>query len=214
MNWRGLWIPVATALVAAVWLAPEFVNLPRVFSVGYAPMRDAPWGRQASSVVPDDRPAFQIDPTRPWRIDLGRGSARDGLKTVTLDQTGRVIIYQQTAIREKEIVVARWETAQAVLPPDAVAAVLAAVDSNRLTELHREYVAEVWDGGQWILRIRQDGHEKTVFLSNHYPDIVVRFATQLDEIIAKTAGSRLWWRPVTEADPPGPEHELWESIQR
>lgn len=159
MIWRGLWIPVAAALVAAVWLAPEFVRLPHHrFSVGYSPL-EAPPSFPASWGVPDDRPVFHIDPARPWRIVLRRKTWMEGLGTVTLDQTGRVVIYQKIRDWEGDVIDPGWETAEAVLPPDAVAAVLAAVASNRLTELDREYTAAVADGSLWILRIRQGEHD-------------------------------------------------------
>ncbi|HYH69660.1 MAG TPA: hypothetical protein VD866_33495 [Urbifossiella sp.] len=213
MNRRGLWIPVAAALVAAVWLTPEFVRLPSRWSVGYSPL-EVPPSFPASTVVRDDRPVFHIDPARPWRIVLGRDTWPAGLGTVTLDQTGRVTMYQPIRNREGDAIVFGWETAEVVLPPDAVAAVLAAVASDRLTDLDREYTADVCDGSMWILLIRQGEHEKSVNFSNHFPDAIVRFAGQLDEIIATTAGPRLWWRPVSAADSRGPGGELWDSLRR
>jgi hypothetical protein len=206
-------IPAAAALAAAAWLAPDALRLPPGPSVGYRRAEPPPSG-PASRVVVDDRPVFDLDAARQWRIDLGRGSGLDGLETVTVNQSGRLLLYQRTDELDGTVVRSRWETAADVLPPEAVASVLAAATSNQLTLLRRAYHADVYDGTQWVLRIRQGEHDKAVYFNNHFPERVVRFATKLDEIIATTVGPRLRWRPVVVFDGPPPEHELWESIRR
>lgn len=217
MNWHGLWMPVAAALAAGVWMAPDAVRLPPGPSVGYRPIPPPQWDAPESavvSVVLNDRPVFYLDPARPWRIDLGRGSGLHGLETVTLDQSGRVLLYRYTDEYDDTRVGTRWETAADVLPREAVASVLSVAASTQLTLLNREYHAPVADGTQWVLRIRQGEHNKAVYFNNHFPDTVVRFAARLDEVIATNVGRRLRWRAVPADAPPGPASELWDSVRR
>ena len=213
MNLRRLRYLVAATFVAGVCLVLGWDRRPLGPAGGVRILGDPP-SHPATEVVPDDRPVFHIDPDRPWRIDLGRGSGMDGLDTVTLDQSGRVRLYQHTEAWLHNEIGLPWETAEGRISPDAVAAVLAAAASNRLTELQHKYLTNVCDGTQWILRVRQGENEKAVYFDTHFPDAVLRFAAKLDEIVAADVGAGLRWRPVLGVDRPGPQRELWESINR
>jgi hypothetical protein len=180
---------------------------------GYDPY-GPPISHPVSKVVKDSRPAFCIDPDRPWRLEFGRGGGWHGFDTAKLDQTGRLILHRLKSESRGNTITISWETATAELPAEAVAKVLKAVEENHLLELDKAYHAAVEDGTQWILWIRQGGREKSVYFDNHFPDSIVRFARRLDEILARSAGPNLRWRAVPAAEERKHERELWESINR
>lgn len=88
------------------------------------------------------------------------------------------------------------------------------VEANRLLGLDKEYHADVCDGTQWVLWVRQGDREKTVFFNSHFPDPIIRFAEQLDAIVSGSVGPGLKWRAVPPAQSRDHEQALWESIKR
>ena len=165
-------------------------------------------------VVPDPRPAFTLEPTQPWKIDLGRGSGWHGLDTVALAHDGRVVLHQAKWEREGTANRQRRESAELTLPPDAIRHITDSVVAERLLDLGREYHAKgVADGTQWVLWVRQGGREKAVYLDNHFPEAAVQFAATVDAELT-AAGAGLRWRNVFGWDERGHERELWASIRR
>lgn len=207
---RWAWLVLLGALAVGGWLASRFVALPFTVAEGYEAF-GRPMNFPASSVVKDDGPAWRIDPGKPWRMEFGRGSGWHGLDTIELDREGRVVFHR---LRHNQEDVLSWQTATAQLPPDAVVKVLEAVESHRLLELDKEYHADVHDGTQWVLWVRQGDRQKTVYFNNHFPDAILRFAESYDEIIAGTIGPGLQWRAVPRARGRDHERPLWASIQQ
>jgi hypothetical protein len=106
-----------------------------------------------------------------------------------------------------------WQTATLELSKDSLAEVVAAVDDNRLFELRKEYHANVADGTQWVLWIKQGGTEKSVYFNNDFPKPIVRFAEQLDKVIADASPENLRWKTVSAAEAADHQKELWDSIK-
>jgi hypothetical protein len=107
-----------------------------------------------------------------------------------------------------------FERATMTLPPASLARVLAAVDANRLMELHRGYYGGAADGTQWVLWIRQGRDEKSVYLDNYFPAPIGRFARELDAALAQSGLAGVTWEAVPEAETRRHEVELWASIER
>ena len=116
--------------------------------------------------------------------------------------------------RRRKTIVVSWQTATAPLPPDATAKVLDAVDADGLLSLATAYHANVADGTQWVLRVRQGARQKAAYFNNHFPDGIVRFADRLDTIVAESVGQDLRWWGVPVARERQHEQELWESSSR
>ena len=170
---------------------------------GYDPAA-TPRNFPLSKVVKDNRPVFRIDPGMPWRLEFGRGSGWHGLDTVKLDQDGCVVLHSLKS---------KWQTATFNLPAEAVEEVLESLASNCLLELEKAYHAEVVDGTQWVLLVRQQDQKKSVYFNNHFPDPIVRFAFQLDKILSASAGPNLRWATVPFAQARDHERELWDCIK-
>ncbi|MGA2068006.1 MAG: hypothetical protein ABSG86_23755 [Thermoguttaceae bacterium] len=167
-----------------------------------------------SKTVPSTDPPFVIDAAKPWKIELGRGSGRDGLDTAALTHDGTVLLYRLTRKPTSGARGASWETAEMALPHEAVSSILAAAAENRLLKLERAYHADVRDGTQWVLRISQGTNEKSVYFDNHFPGAIVRFADLLDAVLARNGVGTVRWEPVPAGQ--GRKHEkgLWDSIKQ
>jgi hypothetical protein len=152
----------------------------------------------------DDRPAFTIDRTQPFWLEFGRGSGWHGLDTIKLDQTGRVVLHRITSRMS-------WEVATLQLSPEALAEALNAVESNGLMRLHKAYYADIHDGTQWVLWIKQGEREKSVYFNNSFPAAITRFAEQLDAILARGGLDKAGWQPVPDREARQHEKELWHS---
>jgi hypothetical protein len=162
-------------------------------------------------VEKDDRPTFHIDPAQPFRLELGRGSGWHGLDTIRLSQDGSAVLHRLKQGPKEDV----WETATLRLEPGALAEVLKAVEANDLTGLHRAYHEPgVHDGTQWVLWIEQGGREKSVYFNNRLPRPIIRFAEQLDDILARSGVDRVTWQPVPPSESRRHERELWDSIKR
>ena len=149
----------------------------------------------SGSVERDDRPAFTIDSSQPFRLEFGRGSGWDGLNTVKIDQTGQAVLHRMKSERREDVTVLSWEVATLQLSPEALAEALQAVESNDLMGLHRAYHEDIADGTQWVLWIKQGEREKSVYFNNRFPSAISAFAQQLDGVLrgpgwARRRGSR------------------------
>ena len=158
-------------------------------------------------VEKDERPAFTIDSSQAFRLEFGRGSGWHGLDTVRVDQDGGVVLHRR---QQADV----WETTTLQLPPNALADVLKAVESNGLMGLHREYHADIHDGTQWVLWIKQGEQEKSVYFNNSFPRQITRFAEQLDSILSTAGQDEAAWQPVAVSESRQHERELWDSIKR
>ncbi len=210
---RWPWFLLAVVLAGAVWLLPRYVTFPWPVAHGYE-AHGAPHSLPLAEVVPDPRPPFRLDPGAPWRLTLGRGSGWHGLDTVEVGHDGSLVLYRMAHRRRRKTIVVSWQTATAQLPPDATTKVFDAVEANGLLGLAKAYHANVADGTQWVLWVRQGEREKAVYFNNHFPDAIVRFADRLDTIVAEAVGSDLRWWGVPSAREREHEKDLWGSIRR
>jgi len=166
-------------------------------------------------VEKDDRPAFTIDRTQPFWLEFGRGSAWHGLDTIKIDQTGRVVLHRMNSTRQENVEVLSWEVGSLQLPPEGVAEVVKAVESDGLMGLQKAYRHEnVADGTQWVVWIKQGEQEKSVFFDNRFPPAITRFAEHLDAVLERAGLDKVEWQPVPERESRQHERELWDSIKR
>jgi hypothetical protein len=139
-------------------------------------------------------------------VDLGRGSGMDGLATVAITSDGQV-----TRHRLKDIQKGHWQKATATFDRATINRLLVAIESNKLMEMAAQYHADVQDGTQWILWIRQGQSSKAIYFNNHFPEGVRKFAKALDEEIKRVAIPESKWE--IDPHPRSQEKALWESIK-
>jgi len=168
-------------------------------------------GNAASSascvVEPDTRPAFALDPAKPFVIELGRGGGLDGLDIVKINETGRV---ELTQVLGKPI----DESAQLQLIAADVSKLVALINSQKITSLGRSYTdPAIADGSQWILWIEQSPHEKAIFFNNSFPPQLMKFVEELDAVLEKNGLNSVAWKPAPQPQTSLQHQALWGRIQ-
>jgi hypothetical protein len=216
-RWR-LWLGLAVLIVLICFLGPWTFYFLRGWFYGVIPppqpADDPPFSHRLAKVEQDTRPAFHIDPKKPYRIELGRGSGWHGLDTVKISEDGAVVLYRnQEAASVAAWSQGPWYKATMQLSAESLAKVLQAVEDNHLLALHKAYHADVADGTQWVLWIKQGDEEKSVYFNNHFPQEIVRFAGAVDAVLADSGSSNFTWYPVLGSSRDH-EKELWNSIKR
>lgn len=146
---------------------------------------------------------FQLDQEKSFRIELGRGSGMHGLQTVRVEQDGTVTLARFKKFPDE------WKKTQFPIKPIAVAEIVKAVEKTGVMKLDRRYTAEIWDGTQWVLWIKQGDKEKSIYFDNKFPDEIKSFADELDKIVDAAMPAKVEWHDAAK-----PDRELWDSIRR
>lgn len=149
-----------------------------------------------NKVDPDPRPAFVLDPSKPFVIEFGRGSGWNGLDIVKLDNNGAV---QLTRYEGRPIA----ESASLKLTAADVTALVDLVNKQKLTSMGRAYYnTAIDDGTQLVLWIEQSHSQKAIYFSNSFPDQIIAFSSGLDAWLDKAGLSTVTWHkfPKTQAD--------------
>lgn len=161
---------------------------------------------------PDPDPNMAFDPTRPYRIEFGRGSGYDGLDTIAIDENGQVVLYRMREEWDGGLIRPRWETASSSLDPQARQRIAELIRDLKLLEMGNAYHADVADGSQWVFWLVQGDEEKTIYFDNHFPEPIQDFAVALDRELNLSEGMFDWNRVPDElAD--AHAKELWGSLK-
>jgi hypothetical protein len=153
--------------------------------------------------VDHDRP----DLSGPFFLEFGRGSGWHGLNTVKVRPDGAILLHRRSGT-------ASWEVTTLKLSDRSLARVRDAIQQNGLLDLQKEYDANITDGTQWVLLITQGEKAKAVYFNNNFPDAIVRFAADLDNILADNGLEQAVWRDAGGSFDREHERSLWDSIRR
>jgi len=160
-----------------------------------------------SKVESDTRPAFTLDASKPFVIELGRGSGWHGLDIVTVNQTGAVELRRIASDGSVE-------GASLQLSGSQVKELVDLVNSSHLTAMGRSYSdPNVEDGTQWVLWIQQSPSEKSIYFNNSFPGKITGFADQLDAELQKAGLSGVSWTPVAKQQAADEQKALWARIE-
>jgi hypothetical protein len=143
-------------------------------------------------VEPDTRPAFVLDASKPFVIELGRGGGLDGYDIVKFDQSGKLELTRRTASGD-------YDLAALQLTNDEVQALVQLVKTNQLTSMGRMYSdPHIADGSQWILWIEQQPAEKSIYFNNAFPAQITALADGIDALLDKADRQTVSWLPDPE----------------
>jgi hypothetical protein len=160
-------------------------------------------GCDRRTVEPDTRPAFVLDPAKPFVIEFGRGSGLHGLDIIKVDQTGAVELSRVTGGQNVESASLRLSSAD-------VRALVQLVNTNQLTSMGRTYSDPgVADGTQWVLWIEQAPSQKAVYFNNSFPSQITAYANGLDALLQKAGLNAAKWTPVPKQQGIDQQNALW-----
>lgn len=159
------------------------------------------------AVEPDTRPAFVLDASKPFVIELGRGSGLHGLDIVKVDQTGAVELSRIAGGQNVE-------SASLQLSSADVATVVGLVDTNQMTSMGRTYSDPgVADGTQWVLWIEQSPSAKAIYFNNSFPNQITAYANGLDALLQKAGLNTATWSPMPKQKGIDQQKALWDRIE-
>ena len=170
-----------------------------------------PFGRQKLSLfefsgediqsvrkIADQRPEFEINLREPFKIQLGRGSGLKGLTTITINESGNVVVLEPENSRSCNFSISKHE----------LTSILKSVSSNRLMSLYKAYHDDdINDGTQWIFLIQQGANRKSIYFNNYFPKQIRAFGNRLDEVLSMD-NRELTWSSSEEVS------DLWGTIDK
>lgn len=159
-----------------------------------------------SKVARSDRPVFEIDATKDYLIEFGRGSGLDGLDTVAVSSDGTAALHRLTKTR-------RWATAALTLSHGALGRILKSLKSQRIMFMADAYHADIEDGNQWVLTVTQGNRRKAIYFNNHFPKSILRLAAAIDAELQEAGETALHWKLVPRAHWGDHDTRLWNSIR-
>lgn len=200
---------IALALGAAIFVA--------IYAINRREERDD--GKQGisfplSKTVADPAGALPFDPSLPFRLELGRGSAPDGLETVLIEPNGAATFHRRgnmiwDAVNQRRD--QQWETCQLQLDQLALTSIARAIIDHRIGQLESQYHADVHDGTQWLLRLTQNNRTKRVYFNNHFPQSIQDFAQLIDEQVSRSGLSQVIWKQVDSQKNDEYQTALWRD---
>jgi hypothetical protein len=158
------------------------------------------------NVKPDTRPAFALDASKPFVIELGRGGGLGGLDIARFDSTGAAEFHRAAARQDAEVTTLR-------LSPVDVKGLIDLANRLHLTGMGRSYSGGFIDGTQWLLRIEQGQMEKAVIFDNWFPTEIRQFAAALDAALTRAGLSIATWRAVPRRQEADYQKALWDRIR-
>lgn len=160
-----------------------------------------------NTVTPDTRPAFILDPSNPFVIELGRGSGWNGLDIVKVQETGAV---QITRFEGRPMT----ETASLQLSSADVATLIGLVNTNHLTKMGRMYSnPHIHEGTQWVLWIEQSQSQKAIYFNNSFPNQIIEFRNGLDALLQKAGLATAKWTELPAPQADAQQKTLWARIE-
>lgn len=159
-----------------------------------------------SRTSPSKTPAFTVDPTKDFQFELGRGSGMAGLDTIAFGRDGVVTLY-------KRLPEERWRTATLTLDAAAMGRIFEAVRTEGIMKMAAAYHADMNDGTQWVLWIKQEEHTKAIYCNNHFPQAVRRLAKLIDTELGAAGLETVQWKMVPKKEFRQHEKPLWNSIK-
>ena len=163
-------------------------------------------GFPLSKIEPAKAVSFSVDLGRPFHVVLGRGSGLAGLDTVAFGIDGDVTMFKQQPA-------GKWQTASVRLSPEAIARIFDQVKAQDVMNMSAEYHADVHDGTQWVLWIKQHQKSKAIYYKNNFPNAKKRLAECLDEELALAGMLKDVWNDVPESQYGEHDRALWDSIK-
>lgn len=163
--------------------------------------------RSNGVVEPDTRPAFVLDPSKPFVIELGRGSGLDGLDIVKVTETGSVELYRIAGGQHVESASLRLSKAD-------VSKLVSLANARQLTGMGRGYSdPNIADGTQWVLWMEQSPSEKSIYFNNSFPPQITAFADGLDALLRDAGSGTVTWRPVPKQQGIDLQTALWARVE-
>jgi hypothetical protein len=162
---------------------------------------DPKW-RDASGAV------VELDET--FLLELGMGSGGHGLNVTTIREDGTARhVYRKASTDEAGSVEHVWRRVDFRVEREELGETVRLLNEERFLLRPRSYVdPQVQDGAQWIVHVRTRGRDKFVYLSNAFPDPLVRLARHVTGLVGRRPELAATSRPMETAH----DTHLWRWL--
>ncbi|MBW2528562.1 MAG: hypothetical protein JRI23_30595 [Deltaproteobacteria bacterium] len=176
--------PTPSASSAPSAAAPRAPIAPLVGPLGGTSQRapktepDPHWADAAEATV-------ELDET--FLVELGMGSGLDGLNVTTIRHGGATThVYRAATSNEAGRRERAWRRVDFRVEPAELSDLVRLLNAQRFLQLEQSYVdPKIQDGAQWIVHVRTRGRDKYVYLSNSFPEPLLKIARFVTELVAR-----------------------------
>lgn len=141
----------------------------------------------------------------PDLLEIGVGSGREGLLTVSIDRHGAV------TVQRPNVVLLEWERATLQLNEAQREEIAQRIDRDQIYALDGVYSAGVADGTQLVLRMLERDDETVIYCDNECPPEVNAFNELVERLLDEAGLAGAHWSSV------GGERSdsaLWDAVRR
>lgn len=163
--------------------------------------------RDDYDITPDPRPAFVLDSTKPFVIEIGQGSGLDGLDIIRVEDSGMVLLTRFVSQLKPE-------SASLQLSKPELVSLVSLVNKLQLTDMGRVYSdPRIVDGTQWVLWIEQLPSQKAIYFNNAFPEPIIAFVSELSTMLDAAGASTVTWQVMPADEANQQQSKLWSRIE-
>ncbi|MCP4113680.1 MAG: hypothetical protein GY749_50500 [Desulfobacteraceae bacterium] len=179
-------------------------------------LRGDPYGTNFPlSRTESDSRKIDFDPSKPYRLEIGRGSGWLGLNTIKIEENGSVAVYILKEEQREDVIYSYCENGLLKLAEEDMRIIADKIAELEILDMDRSYYAEgISDGTQWIFWIQQDKKQKSIYFSNHFPKKIQDVAVFIDEILENAGYKEIEWKRIPDREIRFHEIDIWNSIKK
>jgi hypothetical protein len=159
-------------------------------------------------------PGFVISAKQDYRIELGRGSAWNGLNTISIMRDKKVRVVRLRKELGDASVIHRWEETELEMSGEKKAEIVNAINRFKILGLERAYVDKnIVDGDQWVLWVSQGKKSEAFYFDNCFPEAVRKFGNFVDAKIEEKGIEERRWKNIPDGLKREHEKAIWGSVE-
>lgn len=135
----------------------------------------------------------KFDITKSFYLQFGRGSGWQGLDTIEIKETGDVTMFRMKNELKDKTIYYFWEKSTFSLNSLSIKNIALKIESLDLISMKSNYRADIMDGTQWILWIKQGEQKKSIYFDNSFPNPIKDFAIFIDNELKKAGVDKVEW---------------------
>lgn len=155
----------------------------------------------------------KFDITKSFYLQFGRGSGWHGLDTIEIKETGDVTMIRMKNEWKDKTIYYFWEKTTISLNSLTIKNIALKIESLDLISMKSNYRADIMDGTQWILWIKQGEQKKSIYFDNSFPSAIKDFANFIDNELKKAGIDKAEWVRVPKNEARNHEKDIWNSLK-
>lgn len=178
------------------------------------PNRDSSYFSEIEKKSVPDKKKFDFDPSKPFRLEFGRGSGWTGLNTIKIEENGSVAVHMLREEKIKGVIYSYCENGLLKLSEKDLRIITDKIVELEILDMDMSYYAEgIRDGTQWIFWVQQGKEQKSIHFSNHFPKKILYISVIIDEILENAGYNVIKWKRFPNRETLFHQIDIWNSIR-